>query len=92
MINGISGRLPPIAPPAATPAPIAASARFKPADPDLSTLAAATRYAAAAPPIDSAKVDRIKKAIATGTYKLDPDAVAERMIATDLPPVEPRNG
>lgn len=53
--------------------------------PDLSTLAATTRDLAKAPPVDTAKVDRIKSALALGTYKIDPAAVAEKMIALDLP-------
>lgn len=85
MIDGLGGRLPPIAVrPAATTAPIAEAARVKPARPDLSALATTVRDMAAAPPVDSAKVASIKNAIATGTYTISPTAVAERMIATDL--------
>lgn len=36
-------------------------------------------------PIDSAKVDSIRTAIANGTYKIDAKAIAARMIETDLP-------
>jgi negative regulator of flagellin synthesis FlgM len=37
------------------------------------------------PPIDSAKVDAIRAAIAEGRYPVDADKIAERMIALDLP-------
>lgn len=35
-------------------------------------------------PIDSDKVSTIRQAIAEGRYAVDPDAIAERMIAADL--------
>lgn len=44
----------------------------------------AARLAAEGPPIDSAKVDAIRAAIADGTYRIDPDAIAARMIDADL--------
>ena len=85
MIDGLGGRLPPVmARTAATTAPVAAPARIKPAGPGLSALAAAARTMAAAPPVDTAKVDRIRNSIATGVYTVDPDIIAERMIATDV--------
>jgi negative regulator of flagellin synthesis FlgM len=85
MIDGLGGRLPPIAArPAATMNPVAATAKVKPAAPDISALATAVRDMASAPPVDTAKVDRVKNAIAAGSYRVAPDAIAERMIATDL--------
>jgi len=36
-------------------------------------------------PVDSAKVAAIRTAIAEGRYPVDPDKIAERMIALDLP-------
>lgn len=36
-------------------------------------------------PVDSDKVSSIRQAIAEGRYAVDPDAIAERMIAADLP-------
>lgn len=36
-------------------------------------------------PIDAAKVEAIRAAIANGTYKIDAKAIADRMIALDLP-------
>lgn len=37
------------------------------------------------PPVDSDKVSAIRQAIAEGRYAVDPEAIAERMIAADLP-------
>jgi len=37
------------------------------------------------PPIDSAKIEAIRSAIASGRYPVDPEKIAERMIALDLP-------
>jgi negative regulator of flagellin synthesis FlgM len=39
---------------------------------------------ASGPPVDSAKVAAIRAAIAEGRYPVDPDKIAERMIALDL--------
>lgn len=36
-------------------------------------------------PVDGAKVAAIRTAIAEGRYPVDPDRIAERMIALDLP-------
>jgi len=36
-------------------------------------------------PVDAAKVATIRAAIAQGRYPVDPDKIAERMIALDLP-------
>lgn len=51
----------------------------------LSGAAASVRDLAAAPPVNEAKVASLKAAIAAGTYTLDPQAVADKMIALDLP-------
>jgi len=42
--------------------------------------------AAAGPPIDTGRVAAIRAAIADGSYTVDPDAIAARMIDLDLPP------
>ena len=42
--------------------------------------------AAQGAPIDAAKVAAIRAQIANGTFRVDPEAIAERMIASDLPP------
>ncbi|HEY0115043.1 MAG TPA: flagellar biosynthesis anti-sigma factor FlgM [Allosphingosinicella sp.] len=39
---------------------------------------------ASGPPIDGDKVSAIRQAIAQGRYAVDPDAIADRMIAADL--------
>ena len=45
----------------------------------------AAELAAQGAPIDTAKVASIREAIANGTYKIDAKAIADRMIALDLP-------
>jgi len=45
----------------------------------------AAELAAQGAPIDTAKVEAIRTAIANGTYKIDAKAIADRMIALDLP-------
>ena len=40
---------------------------------------------AGGPPVDSARVAAIRAAIAEGRYPVDPDKIAERMLALDLP-------
>lgn len=41
--------------------------------------------AQAGPPINSDKIDAIRKAIASGQYPIDAKAIAAKMIALDLP-------
>jgi len=45
----------------------------------------AATLAAAGAPIDADKVAAIKARIADGSYRIDPQAIAQRMIALDLP-------
>ncbi len=45
----------------------------------------AARMAAQGAPIDSARIERVKQAIASGKYPVDPDKIAEKMIDLDLP-------
>jgi negative regulator of flagellin synthesis FlgM len=45
----------------------------------------AARMAAEGAPVDMDRVAQIKAAIASGNYPVDADAIAERMIALDLP-------
>lgn len=44
--------------------------------------------AAAGPPVDAGRVAAIRAAIADGSYTVDPDAIAGRMIDLDLPPAK----
>ena len=62
-------------------------AKLEPADAQASgtVTTPAAELAAQGAPIDEAKVAAIRSAIANGTYKIDPKAIAERMIAMDLP-------
>ncbi len=84
MIDGLGGRLAvPATRPAATTAPVANVAKARTAA-DLSPLATAVRDMAAAPPVDTAKVDRVKSAIALGTYQVQPGLIADKMIAADV--------
>jgi negative regulator of flagellin synthesis FlgM len=43
------------------------------------------RLAAEGAPVDLDKVKAIKNAIASGNYPVDPEKIADRMIALDLP-------
>ncbi len=45
----------------------------------------AAEMAAAGPPIDAERIAAIRAAIAEGRYPVDPEKIAERMIALDLP-------
>ena len=45
----------------------------------------AATLAAQGAPVDGAKVEAIRAKIAAGTFRIDPQAIADRMIATDLP-------
>jgi negative regulator of flagellin synthesis FlgM len=45
----------------------------------------ASRMAAQGAPIDTARIDRVKQAIASGKYPVDPDKIAEKMLDLDLP-------
>jgi negative regulator of flagellin synthesis FlgM len=40
---------------------------------------------AGGPPVDSARVAAIRAAIAEGRYPVDPEKIAERMLALDFP-------
>lgn len=51
-----------------------------------SPVSPAAEMAAAGPPVNADKVAAIRAAIAEGRYPVDPDKIAERMIALDLKP------
>jgi len=46
-------------------------------------LQALQREIKAAPAIDTAKVDAVREALASGTYRINPDVIAERMLELD---------
>ncbi|MBN8831551.1 MAG: flagellar biosynthesis anti-sigma factor FlgM [Sphingomonadales bacterium] len=45
----------------------------------------AARMAAQGAPVDLARIARIKQAIASGNYPVDPEKIAEKMLDLDLP-------
>lgn len=47
----------------------------------LSSAAAGLKAEASAPEFDAAKVERIRAAIAAGTYAVNPEAIADKLIA-----------
>ena len=88
MIDGIGGRLPlsPLRSGAATStAPAAPTQAIGETRALQSGLSGIVSDLAASPPVDAAKVDRIKTALAAGAYPVQPARVAEAMIALDLP-------
>jgi negative regulator of flagellin synthesis FlgM len=48
----------------------------------------AARMAAQGAPVDTARIAKIKEAIASGNYPVDPDKIAEKMLDLDLPPLK----
>ena len=65
---------------AAAAAPAQASSR----DRSAAVGGVVSELVALGPPVDSDKVSAIRQAIAEGRYQLDPERIADRMIATDL--------
>ena len=63
------------APAAQEAAPVVAAAMATPA----------SRMAAQGAPIDIGRIQRVKAAIASGNYPVDPDKIAEKMLDLDLP-------
>lgn len=97
MIEGIGrGQLPRAVPavpaaPAAPAAPLSggaeAGARVGRVGVGAAGLSGIGRELAAAPPVDAAKVERLRAAIAAGNYRADPDAIASAMMAGEtIPP------
>ncbi|HZV57494.1 MAG TPA: flagellar biosynthesis anti-sigma factor FlgM [Sphingobium sp.] len=76
-----------------TAQPRASAPAARPASqPDADSVATpAARMAAQGAPIDSARIDRIKQAISSGQYPVDPDKIAEKMLDLDLPPPTARH-
>jgi negative regulator of flagellin synthesis FlgM len=52
------------------------------------TASPAARMAAQGAPIDNARIERVKAAIASGNYPVDPEGIAEKMLDLDLPPAK----
>ncbi|TPE59016.1 flagellar biosynthesis anti-sigma factor FlgM [Sandaracinobacter neustonicus] len=48
-------------------------------------ISAAAREMSASPPVDSAKVQSLRSAIAEGRYQIDADSIASAMIRSELP-------
>jgi negative regulator of flagellin synthesis FlgM len=95
MINRVGGQgpLPPqrVIEPAGTRgggSPVAATTPVSRVLPraELSSLPIDVSKLAASPPVDAAKVAALKTAIAAGTYKPNPAAIADRMVETDFAP------
>lgn len=59
--------------------PVAAQA------PATSSLSRIARDLSASPPVDTARVLALRTAIAAGTYRADPDAIATKMLALESP-------
>ncbi|MFZ4687930.1 MAG: flagellar biosynthesis anti-sigma factor FlgM [Polymorphobacter sp.] len=53
--------------------------------PASSSLTRIARDLAAAPPVDMAKVETLRNAIASGAYRPDPEAIAAKMLALEAP-------
>lgn len=54
--------------------------------PAVSNLGRIAKDLAASPPVDAAKVEILRNAIASGAYRPDPAKIAERMMALETPP------
>lgn len=67
------------------PAPKAATLPAASDDADTAPVSTASGLAAAGAPVDLDKVAQIKAGIANGSYKADPEAIAAKMIALDIP-------
>ena len=67
--------------PGAAPVAAAAKAADASANVQISTTAAGLLSSGSAPEFDAAKVARMADAIAGGTFKVNPDAIADKLIA-----------
>lgn len=50
---------------------------------EATSLQALQRELSAAPAVDSARVEQVKQALESGTYRIDPAKIAERMLEMD---------
>lgn len=62
--------------PAATLEPVKTGA-------ELSPLAAAVKALASAPPVDASRVASLRRAISMGSYRVEPQAIASKMLLLD---------
>ena len=90
MIEGIGRGQPPRAVSAASAAPQTSGAdggartgTAKAGAPGLSGIA---RELSASPPVDAAKVERLRAGVVSGSYRADPDAIAAAMIGQETFP------
>lgn len=67
----------------------AAAAKFAAQEPATSNLARIARDLAASPPVDTARVEALRMAIASGDYRPDPARIAEKMMALESPAPAP---
>ncbi len=94
VIDGIGRAAPPRVAAQAEPQSVAAEAPAKaaaakaPQEPANSSLSRIAKELAKAPPVDSAKVERLRTAIASGDYKSDPAKIAAAMIAQETLPTK----
>lgn len=73
-VTGVNGQI------AKQPA-IDAASPGRPRPAEHPTLAAEVSNAASEPPIDGQRVDRIRRALAGGSYQVTPDKIADALIA-----------
>ncbi len=50
---------------------------------EATSLQALQRELSAAPAVDTARVQAVREALENGSYRIDPDAIAKRMLALD---------
>ena len=88
MINGVGptgrSRIELLRTPVEGNAPVA-SAGSAGSEKSAAVASSVSEIVAGGPPVDSDKVAAIRAAIAEGRYPVDPEKIAERMIALDLP-------
>lgn len=65
------------------PLPASTSADPAKTGAELSPLAAAVKTLAASPPVDVAHVAKLRSAINAGSYRVDPQAIAAKMLLLD---------
>ncbi len=85
--RAVSARPPATGPEASAPAETVRVGTDKPAIRETAaTLSGIAANLAAKPPVDTAKVERLRAAIVSGDYRANPDAIATAMIALETVP------